>query len=369
MISGFATHDGTKRFRDRFVKEDAAQHFRRTKGLYLSSVGLGTYLGNLDDATDRISKAAFGIAVQNGVNVIDSAINYRAQRSERMIGLALEEGMKGGVCERDEIFISTKGGFVPFDGCQPEDPADYFTRTFIVPGILNATDLAAGCHAMTPKFLEHQLNQSLTNLNLGAVDLYYVHNPETQLEEVGEPDFYDRLGDAFEMLERKVKEGKMKMYGTATWNGYRVQPAEKGYLSLARVLEAAEKAGGSRHAFKAIQLPYNLAMSEAYVLQNHSELNRKISVIDFAKRNDILVFTSASLMQGRLAHTLPKEARAIFSGCEHDSARSLQFIRSTPGVTSALCGMKDEAHIHQNLSVLRVPPLDPDQFAGVAQSC
>ena len=37
---------------------------------------------------------------------------------------------------------------------------------------------------MTPRYLDNQLQQSLRNMNLDCVDVYYVHNPESQLSAV-----------------------------------------------------------------------------------------------------------------------------------------------------------------------------------------
>ncbi len=57
---------------------------------HLSPIGIGTYLGNADEATDLSYTRAIVRAVQLGVNVIDTAANYRFQRSERSIGEALK---------------------------------------------------------------------------------------------------------------------------------------------------------------------------------------------------------------------------------------------------------------------------------------
>ena len=47
-----------------------------------------------------------------GVNVIDTAINYRYQKSERVVGAALRYLIQQGYV-RDEFFISSKNGYVP----------------------------------------------------------------------------------------------------------------------------------------------------------------------------------------------------------------------------------------------------------------
>jgi aryl-alcohol dehydrogenase-like predicted oxidoreductase len=204
---------------------------------------------------------------------------------------------------------------------------------------------------MTPRYLEDQMNRSLANLGLETIDLYYVHNPETQLEEVGAEEFYARLARTFELLEKKVSEGKIKMYGAATWNGYRMAARSHDYLSLEHVLEAARQAGGASHHFKAIQLPYNLGMPEAFVSQNQIWEGERVSAIEWARRAGLLVFTSASLLQGRLAQRGVRNA--------------LQFVRSTPGVTSALVGMKTLEHVSENLAVSSIPPLSETEFTNL----
>src|SRR5690606_5145529 len=108
-----ATASGTSGYRDRFPALSAAGHFRQGQGLWVSSIGLGTYLGHYDDRTDDAYRAAIKRAVVLGVNVIDTAANYRFQRSERAIGEALEEIFASGSAKREEIVVSTKGGYLP----------------------------------------------------------------------------------------------------------------------------------------------------------------------------------------------------------------------------------------------------------------
>jgi len=47
----------------------------------------------------------------HGLNVIDTAINYRGQKSERVVGAALRYLIEQGY-ERNEIFISSKNGYL-----------------------------------------------------------------------------------------------------------------------------------------------------------------------------------------------------------------------------------------------------------------
>src|SRR5919106_5597040 len=206
-----ATPEGTARYADRFATRAAKNHFRRQQGLTLSSIGIGTYLGNPDEATDLAYANTVARPVKSGVNVIDTAANYRFQRSERSIGRALKT-LKTEGFSREELVICTKGGYLPFDGAPPRNLRDYVNETFVKPGIASFEDIIGGSHCMTPAYLQSQLDQSLRNMDLECVDVYYIHNPESQLGYVSEPEFYSRLKLAFERLEEKRKHGKLAHY-------------------------------------------------------------------------------------------------------------------------------------------------------------
>src|SRR5215469_13188943 len=192
LISGFATPEGTARFRGRFSGR-LPGHFRELRGLSLASIGLGTYLGEPDSATDALYRQALTRAVELGSNVIDTAVNYRHQRSERAIGQALAVLIGDGKLRRDEVFVATKGGFLSFDGEEPTDPEAYFRERFVSTGLVRPSDVAAGCHVMSPSYLKDQIEVSRHNLGLETLDLYYLHNPETQLQRGTSEDFYARL--------------------------------------------------------------------------------------------------------------------------------------------------------------------------------
>lgn len=361
-ISGFCASEESSAFAERFQVSAAAGRYRAAQNLKLSSIGLGTYLGGSDDGADRLLEGAIRMCLARGVNVIDSAINYRAQRSERSIGRVLADLVARKALKREEIFISTKAGFIPFDNEAPQDLIAYLEETYLRPGIIDPGEVIQGCHVMSPKYLEDQLSRSLRNLGLQTIDLYYLHNPETQLEELSRGEFYERLKRAFEWCEQKVSEGTIRMYGAATWNGFRNDKDKRDFLSLQDLWRLADETAGSRHHFRAIQLPYNLAMPEAFTNENQTHEGKVQSTLSLAKSFDLLVFTSASLLQGRLARGLPERVRTSLAGLASDAVCTLQFARSTSGVTTALCGMKHAAHVEENLSVLEIPALSEEEF-------
>ncbi len=353
-MPAFATPDGTERFAARFAGRLAGPSLRTTHGLRLSSLGIGTYLGEPDAATDQAYTDAVVAAVSGGINVIDSAVNYRLQRSERSIAAALQTLQAAGFA-RDELLLCTKGGFLTPDGEMPPDPAAYFSREYLHPGILRREDIAAGCHAMAPRFLADQLDRSLRNLAVPCIDVYYLHNPETQLSEIARDEFNRRLRSAFAFLESAVEAGKIRCYGLATWNAFRQGQDAPDFLSLADLESLARQVAGDRHHLRFVQLPFNLAMTQALTLANQTLGQELLPMVEVARALDITLVASAALFQARLTRRLPAFIGHRL-GLETDALRALQFARSAPGITTALVGMSRVAHVLENLQLLRVPP-------------
>lgn len=364
LIPGRANLEGTARFRDHFGGQFPG-HFRETHHLWLSSIGLGTYLGEPDASTDALYREAVNRALELGVNVFDTAINYRHQRSERNIGEALAERFATGRLRREEVFVATKGGFLSFDGEEPPNPNAYFRERFLETGLVRPEDVAAGCHVMSPEYLTDQIEVSRHNLGLATIDLYYLHNPETQLEHWTREAFYARLKAAFEALEAAVKAGKIAAYGTATWNAYRVQPGARDALSLIEVVKVAEDVGGPAHHFRAVQLPFNLAMLEALDPGMQVLEDKPAPALVAARSRGLMVFASASLLQGRLSEGLPAEIAGHLGGLATDAQRAIQFVRSTPGITAALVGMSRRRHVEENLATARVAPLSFNDYRAM----
>ena len=360
-LTGYATPEGTSRYRDRFSNA-APNHFRSQQSLLLSSIGIGTYLGQPNTATDLAYEEAVIRAVQSGVNVIDSAANYRFQRSERSIGAALTTLVNDLGFARDELLICTKGGYLPFDGTPPKDVRAYIEETFVKPGIANFDDIVGGSHCMTPAYLQSQLDQSRSNLGIECIDVYYIHNPESQLGYVAEEEFYYRLRAAFEALEKNREQGALRMYGVATWNGFRVPADSNDYHSLTRMVEIAKDIGGDEHGFRFMQLPYNLAMPEALTLGNHTTEKDHVSVLEAAASLGITAVASASLLQGRVAQGLPDTLRATLGSLPTDAQTAIQFVRSTPGVTTALVGMSNVKHVEENSQLVEIEPVSNEEF-------
>ena len=359
-----ATPGGTAAFEGRHAQSLAPDFYRSTSGgLRVSGLGLGTYLGADTDADDHRYTMAMRAAVDGGINVIDTAVNYRCQRSERAVGRALQLlSARDGAFTRDQVVVCTKGGYVPLEDCPPataEGYQGYLRREFFAPRVLTPAELVGGGHSLAPAFIADCLRRSRENLGLDTIDLYYVHNPEQQLPTVPYDELRTRVRDVFTLLEEKVSAGEIGSYGVATWNGLRVPPGARGHLSLADFVRLAQEVAGEDHHFTTVQLPVNLAMPEAFrlgtqVIPGAGGGNHLLPAVQAAAELGLDVVASASLAQGRLAEGLPPTIQELFPGLESDAQRAATFVRSLPGVTVALVGMKELGHVDEQLRGARI---------------
>jgi aryl-alcohol dehydrogenase-like predicted oxidoreductase len=220
---------------------------------------------------------------------------------------------------------------------------------------------------MAPAYLADQLERSRRNLGVETIDVFYLHNPETQLSEVTPDEFRQRIRAAFTFLETAVAEKKIRAYGMATWNSFREDPKAVGYLSLEEMAGIAWEIAGPAHHFRFVQLPFNLAMPEALTRPNQMIDGKPVPMVQAARKLGISLITSAALLQGQLAKNLPPFV-ATALGSKENSTLALQFARSVPGLTTALVGMSQVAHVNKNLSLVAVEPASREQFLKLFES-
>ena len=354
-IAGHATPTGTARFAERFTVGHSPDFYRALgDGNLVSSIGMGTYLGDCTDAEDARYVTVLAAGLERGLNLIDTAINYRCQRSERATGKAIRRAIDLGLVTRDEIVVSTKGGYIPLEGEPPSSRElydGYLAKEYFDRGVMSAADVVSGGHSIASAFLADQIRRSLDNLGLESIDIYYLHNPEQQRAVLDPARFQAALLRAFTELEAQVARGTIRSYGCATWNGFRVHPESASHVNLEDIVGIARAAGGPSHHFRVVQLPVNLGMTEGIRLPTQSLSGRRVPLLEAASELGISVIGSASLMQSQLTHSLPTELAQAFPSLDTDAQRAIAFARSLP-LSAVLVGMRSLGHLSENLGAV-----------------
>jgi len=143
----------------------------------ISSIGLGTWVFGGDmfgAAEEKECINAVCAAVDNGINLIDTAPIYGYGRSEEIVGKAI----KG---KRDKVFIATKCGLVG-----------------------KGKDIT---NDLSKESITKELEDSLRRLDIDCIDLYQCHWPDdnTPIEET------------MDVLNKFKDEGKIKYIGVSNF--------------------------------------------------------------------------------------------------------------------------------------------------------
>ncbi|MGM9987695.1 MAG: aldo/keto reductase [Bacillaceae bacterium] len=339
-IKGFADNKETELYLRKYKYISP----RKTPWFQSSPIAIGTHLGNMTETDSILYQDSIEYCLRNGINFIDTALNYRGMRSERDIGIVLDKLInKEGILKRNEIIISTKAGMLPGDIDAKLVPSDYLKEILLKNDIIKESDISTlghQKHVLSPNYYAFAIEQSRKHLNLDTIDIYYIHNPEISMHSLGQSLFYQKLSTLFEHLEQEVHLGHIQFFGMATWDAFLYEQSEDNYFSLKRVVDIAEEVGGKNHHFKFVQLPYNLHNTKANTKRNQLVNNELVPFLDAAKKLDIIVTTSAPFHLGKLLH-------------ENYSAEDcLKYILETETIHAAMLGMKNIEHVKENLEII-----------------
>ena len=362
-VAGYATAEGTRKFMENAFKNGMANsHFRSFNNLNFSSLGIGTYLGQLTAEDDIDLENAIYHSLKSGaVNVIDTAINYRSMKSEKNIGHAIKRLIEDKIISRDQVFISTKNGYITNDGDYPTiDVLEYMHKMYISQGIIDSKDISSGYNVLNPNYIRKCIDKSLTNMQLDTIDLVYIHNAyESWFQDISRSEFNEKIRKVFQIYEEYRSKNKIRYYGMATWTCFRLPRNEEGYLSLEDMVRIAEDVAGKDHGFRFIQLPYNLAYREAYSLRNQTvNSDNDLTILEACKKLNIGVFTSVPLLQAKLFDVKIPD----YLGIDNQLLKIVQITRSTPNVIAPLLGQKKLNHVKENIELAKVAPLNNSEF-------
>jgi len=351
-----ATKEDTLNFAKKF--STYKDFYTQSNGLIFSKLGLGTFNKEPYKEENYVFHyiAAVKEAVKNGINLIDTASNYRYGQSEKEIGEALAELYDEGAVKREELIICSKGGFVQLDYPFPENPYTWIDENIINNKLATKEEIELDQHCMTPDYLEWSCRRSLENLGVESLDIYYLHNPEMQILKLGEKNFYKNIEKIFKRFEKLADEGLFKYYGVAVWNGFMSEINEN--IEIEKLVECAKKVGGENHRFKYIQTPFNMGKTTAYTTYTQKVNGEDCTILQAAYRLGLGVISSSSLLQMNLfKKSFTAETGVILDNSmtlKSDIQLALQFVRSTPGIVSGLFGSRVPVNIQQNCEISKI---------------
>ena len=240
-------------------------------GLLTSQAGFGCYRVSTGAAHhgQAMEKALVG-----GINLIDTSANYADGGSEKLIGKVLDKLISAGKKKREEIIIVSKVGYLQGQNYTLSQERQSQGRPFE-----ELVDFGEGlAHCIHPNFLEDQLDRTLSRLGLETIDFYLLHNPEYYLEwakenrvDFGEArdEYYRRIQNAFEHLEKEVSKGRIQYYGVSS-NTFPSQMENSDFTRLHTLWQLAEGISQNHH-FKLAQLPFNLLETGAVLEVNQPD--------------------------------------------------------------------------------------------------
>ncbi|MFA7657409.1 aldo/keto reductase [Acidithiobacillus thiooxidans] len=369
LIPGAANSVGSKAYVARFAETLAEEHFSDflNTRIKLSSLGVGTFPGAVDDVTDLAVAAIVAQALQSGINVIDTGANYRFGRAGRAVGAGIAKAMAAGIL-REEFFVVGKGGFLTFTGGRPEDPLAFFREEVVAKGLGKEEDLAQNVHCLSPEYIAWQLDDLRSQTGLETLDVFLVDQPEVHIPLIGKERMYQKLLQVFTVLEQAVKENKIRYYGISTFNACRVETDHTLFQSLTSLIGLAEKAAGegNRHHLRVVELPFNALMPEAYTRFSQVTGQGNIgSTIQAAFQLKLTVMASHTLGKGLLAREEIPSLQEGIPELANAAQRAIQFVRSTPGIGVTLVGMSSPLHLADFLAVAKQLPLPRERYLAM----
>ncbi len=308
------------------------RQFGRT-GFSVSEVGFGAWAlgGDWGEVGEEEAVRALQVAVDAGVNLVDTADVYGDGRSERIVAKAL----KG---RRDSVIVFTKAG----RRLNPHTAEGF-----------NKVNLTA--------FVE----RSLKNLETDALDLVQLHCPPREV-------YY--MPEVFGVLDDLANEGKIKHYGVSVekvedaikavefpnvqgvqiiFNIFRQRPAER-FFNIAK-----EKQVGilARVPLASGLLTGRMTAATSFPENDHRNYNREGKAFDVGE-----TFSGVDFAQGLDA---VKTLEAILPDGMTLSELALRWILMFDAVSTVIPGAKNEAQALANARVSSLPPLSAEVMDAV----
>lgn len=172
----------------KLVKIGHSDVYATPLGLGTNAVGGYNLFPNLKDEDGR---ALVRAALDNGINLLDTAYVYGLGHSEELVGEVMKE------YDRDKIVLATKGA------------QDFTTGEQVIDN--------------RPQFLTNQVNQSLQRLGVDYIDIFYIHFPDHDTPKA----------EAVGALQKLKEAGKIRAIGISNFSLDQIKEANAdGYVDV-----------------------------------------------------------------------------------------------------------------------------------------
>ncbi len=294
-------------------------------GYNVSEIGFGAWAigGSWGNQDDDDSLKALHTAIDKGVNFIDTAAVYGDGKSEIIIAKVIKE-------RSEELVVATKTP--PAEGIWP--PSPYCRQS----------------ERYSEKHLRENIEERLRFLDVEALDLLQLHTWTRA---------WNRRPDAFEILGKLKKEGKVKAVGISTpepdQNGV-IQLMREGWVDTVQLIYNLFEQAPAAELLPAAQ-EYNVGIIVRVALDEGSLTGKYTPDHKFPPDD----FRSSYFSGDRLERTLKrvdaiKEDTAGTDWTMPDVA--LKFALSHPAVNTVIAGIRNEKQAELNTAVPDLPEID-----------
>ncbi len=293
--------------------------------LHVTPVAFGAWaIGGLmwGGADERDAVDAIRVALDAGINTIDTAPVYGCGRSEELVGRALRG-------RRADVVVATKCG-LRWD--RAEGPVRFDTPT-------PEGGRVEVRYNLRPDSLREECEASLRRLGTDVIDLYQIHWPSP----------VDPLDDALDALMRLRDEGKVRWLGVSNFDATQIDAASR------------------CEAVVAVQPPYSLIDRRSVAEVLPSCRDRGLGVVAYSPMGRGLL-TGAVPVDRRFDASDHRSEHPSFSEANRrrvaealEAARpiaeghgvgfgplAVAWVLGTPGVTAALVGARNAVQAAEN---------------------
>lgn len=311
----------------------------------ISRFGLGTYLGAPNDQNDELLLEILRTIVDNNINHIDTAPVYRAERSETVIGNFLKKYYKG---KRDDLFITSKIGFIPYNKNLPKNDDEFLKNRFFTKKIIKPSELTIAWQCYSPNYVEWQLEEIFARLQTKYIDVIYLHNPEVYIREKKSYNYDELFYEACSVIKKFIDKKKILNLGIATWDGLisddsiELEKLNKFFINLF-----------GNGIFNYVMMPFSSAMPEAVLKKTQIFNGSKISAASLIKKLNLNFVSSGPLYNGKLSTITPPDLIKKYGHSKWSNAQHhLNFVKNANFIDSILIGIKQKKNFNELIDVV-----------------